>query len=147
MNTLVTHEITVPPISMLIGQGYIQHAGGGSKETHSLRYHVYLTPDTYGLPDATEFPYSSRMGVDPENGVETSTVTVKVKELYNVEDSYDGNDSDSSREETSGTDDDDSDNECISGDDSRDDVRGWRVESVSIPEKWCNSLCVSCQSK
>lgn len=71
------------------------------------------------------------MEVDHEHVVETTKGTVKGEERDNAEGS---NDSDSSVYKGSGRDVKDIYNECIIGDDSGDDVRGFRVERGSIPE-------------
>ena len=47
----------IPPHSIFIGHGYVQHAGAGWSGNHNLRYHIYLIPDGHKLKNAVSFAY------------------------------------------------------------------------------------------
>ena len=49
--------IEIPPFSVFIGHGYVQHAGAGWSGSHNLRYHIYLIPDGHQLRDTVAFAY------------------------------------------------------------------------------------------
>ena len=57
------HCITVPANSILIAHGYLTHGGAGEKdrvvEWPSMRYHMYLVPESTILPDAISFTFDS----------------------------------------------------------------------------------------
>ena len=55
--TLEMEEIDIPPFSLFIGHGYLQHAGAGWRGNHSIRYHTYVVPENHLLPDAIAFAY------------------------------------------------------------------------------------------
>ena len=55
--------ITVPANSILIAHGYLTHGGAGEKdrvvEWPTMRYHMYLVPESTVLPDAISFAFDS----------------------------------------------------------------------------------------
>ena len=51
-------RITIPPNSLFVGHGFVQHAGAEWTGTHSLRYHIYLNPRGYQLKDGVAFAYT-----------------------------------------------------------------------------------------
>lgn len=75
--TLVLREIKIPTISIFIEHAYLQHACGGLKGPHSLRYHIYCTYDTYDLLDAVAFSYVCIMSVEADKFGETATGSAK----------------------------------------------------------------------
>ena len=48
-------QITIPPHSVFMGHGFVQHAGAGWSGYHALRYHVYLKPEGGVLNYAVNF--------------------------------------------------------------------------------------------
>lgn len=66
------------------------------KVNNCLRYYVYLTRETYGLPDAIATSYGWSMVVDSENAVEAPTGATEGKELDYSEGSEGSKDSDKS---------------------------------------------------
>ena len=61
--------ITIPPTSVFVGHGYLQHAGDGYNGSHCLRYHTYLAPDGVLIPDAIHFAYNVALGRSTETQV------------------------------------------------------------------------------
>lgn len=59
--SLQMEEIMIPPLSMFIGHGYLQHAGAGWRGHHAVRYHTYVAPTSHPLPDAISFAYDWSM--------------------------------------------------------------------------------------
>lgn len=55
--SLQMEEVAIPPFSMFIGHGQVQHAGVGWRGSPSLRYHTYISPEGSVLPDAISFSY------------------------------------------------------------------------------------------
>ena len=60
--TLKMERITIPPTSVFVGHGHLQHAGDGYNGSHCLRYHTYLAPDGVRIPDAILFAYRVAFG-------------------------------------------------------------------------------------
>lgn len=55
--------INIPPNSVFIGHGHLQHAGAEWTGSHSLRYHIYVTPEGQHLPDAILFAYGHSLPI------------------------------------------------------------------------------------
>ena len=49
--------ITIPPQSIFVGHGYVQHAGAGWNGSGCLRYHMYIIPDGSNLRDAISYAF------------------------------------------------------------------------------------------
>ena len=49
-------KVRIPPFSVFFGRGDVWHAGGsyedGYMQRETFRYHMYLVPKGYALPDA-----------------------------------------------------------------------------------------------
>lgn len=54
-------KIRIPPNTVLVGHGYLQHAVHRWKDHHSLRYHIYVKPMDHNLKEALEFAYGASM--------------------------------------------------------------------------------------
>lgn len=58
MADLLTLEpVVLPPHSVFVGHGYLQHAGAEYLGQVNLRYHVYLSPEDLDLQDSISFAY------------------------------------------------------------------------------------------
>ena len=49
--------ITIPPQSVFVGHGYVQHAGAGWNGSGCLRYHMYIILDGSNLRDAISYAF------------------------------------------------------------------------------------------
>ena len=63
--------INIPPHSVFVGHGHVQHAGAGWTGTENLRYHMYLIPEGHNMKDAVAFAYgwSFRKSTDPKASI------------------------------------------------------------------------------
>ena len=68
--------IQIPPNSVFIGHGFLQHAGAAWAGNHCLRYHMYLSPEGYELSDSVSFAYGKSLekitGTASEDSQESS---------------------------------------------------------------------------
>ena len=59
---VVARKVIIPPYSVLIGRGDLQHAGAGHEDNPnpsvrgSIRYHIYFVPHTQKLMDGVHYP-------------------------------------------------------------------------------------------
>lgn len=60
-STLKMERFTIPPSSIFIGHGHVQHAGDGYSGSHCPRYHTYFSPKGFRIPDAILFAYGTNM--------------------------------------------------------------------------------------
>ena len=61
---LKLETIEIPPYSIFIGHGWIQHSGAGWNGSHCLRYHLYFVPEGYSLPDGIHFAYHEILSIN-----------------------------------------------------------------------------------
>ena len=59
---LKMERIEIPPNSIFIGHGHLQHAGDGYNGSHCVRYHTYIAPEDVEIPDAIIFGYENALG-------------------------------------------------------------------------------------
>ena len=59
---LKMERIEIPPNSIFIGHGHLQHAGDGYNGSHCIRYHTYIAPEDIEIPDAIIFGYENSLG-------------------------------------------------------------------------------------
>lgn len=55
--------IQIPSFSMFIGHGSLQHAGAGWNGNYGLRYHLYVVPVQYNLPDRIHYSLGDSLKV------------------------------------------------------------------------------------
>lgn len=82
--------ISLPPYSVFIGHGYLQHAGAEYLGRLNLRYNVYLVLHDVALQDATVLGFNSSIGIagsgEGSRADETQTETGDADVTANVED-------------------------------------------------------------
>lgn len=65
---LQMRKIIIPPHSVLVAHGFLQHAGGGAvdrlTEHTSTRYHLYFAPDSQPLPGSLFFAMGKQLQFD-----------------------------------------------------------------------------------
>lgn len=57
--TLQMDLYVLPPCTVLLGKGYVRHAGAEFPGHLNLRYHIYFVPKDIKLPDAIKVSYGS----------------------------------------------------------------------------------------
>lgn len=53
-------EVVLPAECVFFGHGSLNHAGGGWKRNHPLRYHTYVIPEDVEIKDAVAFAYGGQ---------------------------------------------------------------------------------------
>ena len=128
--------LEIPPLSIFIGHGHLQHAGAEWGGSHCPRYHIYLTPEDLQLPDAIVFAYGDALqAVEPSGGYKISNA--EKRHRVSVQQSRTSRTSKASKvsksrsvHETSDAQSDDDDND--DGDDGDDDFIG---DEEEVPEQ------------
>lgn len=68
--TMKLKKVIVPPRSVFIGHGHVQHAGAGHVDrvvSHTTtRYHTYFRNASYPIPDNVSFGFIRRLGFEEE---------------------------------------------------------------------------------
>lgn len=57
VKNLKTSKLETEKYHVIVGCGYMQHAGMHRNSGQTLQYHVYVTPEKYYLKDAVSFLY------------------------------------------------------------------------------------------
>lgn len=64
LEKLLTFEpVVLPPQSVSVHHGYLQHAGAKYLGQVNLQYHLYLAPEKLVVPDAFSFGYQSSLKI------------------------------------------------------------------------------------
>lgn len=69
--TLHMVRVTIPPFSIFVGHGHLQHAGEGWEGMSCLRYHAYFISSNISLKYAIPFAYGASFSIRPST-TETS---------------------------------------------------------------------------
>ena len=83
------YKITIPPRSVFVGHGYVQHAGAEWEGTHSIRYHMYFVPKGHPLKDNVSFAYGASFKKNTDES-DDSSEDDKALPVPDVEDDDDG---------------------------------------------------------
>ena len=70
--TLRMHLIKIPPNSVFIAHGWLQHAGAAWSGSGNLRYHMYLIPEGHDLRDGIAYAYDTNFKRGDEDSSESS---------------------------------------------------------------------------
>ena len=60
--------LEIPPLSIFVGHGHLQHAGAEWRGSHCPRYHIYLTPEDLQLPEEIVFAYAEPLEALEQTG-------------------------------------------------------------------------------
>lgn len=90
-------EVETPQSSVFMGHGYVQHRGSECRGSHCIRYHTYLIPENYDLPDSIAFEYGDSTHVGSrENALSVEKVDgsgeAEVDVLNSEKESFEEND-------------------------------------------------------
>lgn len=67
-NMLKRDSVVLPPYSVFVRHGYLQHAGGEYVRFHDMRYHNYILLDDVNLMDLVAFGYGRSSNVEKKGG-------------------------------------------------------------------------------